>query len=229
MANNFVSFDKLALFLDKVKGLIPSKMSQLLNDSNYVQDANYVHSDNNFDAEAKAKLAGIADNANNYTLPIASETILGGLMIGATLEIDAQGKVNVKAIDWANVNGKPTKLSEFTNDSGFITKSVNDLTNYYTKSNTYTKQEITDLIAAKETITYEFPENGQLPATGNSHTFYFIPNGSSANNSYDEYAWIESSSKFEKIGSTDIDLSGYWAKNDLVEVTDAQINSLFSA
>lgn len=229
MALNFVTFDKLALFLDKVKGLIPSKMSQLLNDDNYVQDANYTHTDNNFDAAAKAKLQGIADNANNYTLPIASETSLGGLMIGATLEIDVQGKVNIKAVDWAKVNGKPTKLSEFTNDPGFITKSVNDLTNYYTKNNTYTKQEVTDLIAAKETITYEFPENGQLPATGNSHTLYFIPNGASNNNSYDEYAWIDSSSKFEKIGSSDIDLSGYWKKSDLVEVTDAQINSLFTA
>lgn len=28
----------------------------------------------------------------------------------------------------------PTKLSQFTNDSGFITKAVSDLTNYYTKT-----------------------------------------------------------------------------------------------
>lgn len=229
MAMDFVSLDKLALFLDKVKGLIPTKLSQLLNDDNYVQDANYVHTDNNFDATAKSKLDGIAENANNYTLPIASGTSLGGIMIGTTLEIDVQGKVNVKSIDWAKVNGKPTKLSDFTNDSGFITNSVNNLTNYYTKNNTYTKQEVTDLIAAKETITYEFPEGGTLPSTGNSHTIYFIPNGGSNNNSYDEYVWVAASSKFEKIGTTDIDLSGYWRKADLVEVTDAQINSLFTA
>lgn len=229
MTSNFVSFDKLALFLDKVKGLIPTKMSQLQNDNNYVRDANYIHTDNNFDATAKSKLDGIANNANNYTLPIASGTSLGGIMIGATLEIDAQGKVNVKSVDWAKVNGRPTKLSEFSNDKGFITNSVNNLTNYYTKSNTYTKQEVADLIAAKETIVYEFPTGGQLPSTGNSHTIYFIPNGASNNNSYDEYVWVASSSKFEKIGSSDIDLSGYWRKADLVEVTDAQINSLFTA
>ena len=33
----------------------------------------------------------------------------------------------------------PTKVSDLTNDSGFITNTVNNLTNYYTTANTYTK------------------------------------------------------------------------------------------
>lgn len=44
----------------------------------------------------------------------------------------------------AQVN--PTKLSELSNDVNFITNSVNNLTNYYTKTNTYTKTEVNDLI-----------------------------------------------------------------------------------
>ena len=35
----------------------------------------------------------------------------------------------------------PKKTSQLTNDSGFVLKSVNDLTNYYNKSNTYNKAE----------------------------------------------------------------------------------------
>lgn len=36
----------------------------------------------------------------------------------------------------------PTKLSELSNDVNFVTKAVNDLTNYYLKTNTYSKYEI---------------------------------------------------------------------------------------
>ena len=41
----------------------------------------------------------------------------------------------------------PTKVSQLTNDSGFVLKSVNDLTNYYNKSNTYNKAEVNALVA----------------------------------------------------------------------------------
>lgn len=38
-----------------------------------------------------SKLASIADNANNYTLPTASAATLGGVKVGARLSIDANG------------------------------------------------------------------------------------------------------------------------------------------
>lgn len=42
----------------------------------------------------------------------------------------------------------PTKTSHLTNDSGFISKSVNNLTNYYNKSNTYNKAEVNALVSS---------------------------------------------------------------------------------
>ena len=41
----------------------------------------------------------------------------------------------------------PTALSAFTNDTNFITNAVNDLVNYYKKSDLYTKAEVNDLIS----------------------------------------------------------------------------------
>jgi len=41
----------------------------------------------------------------------------------------------------------PTKVSQLQNDSNFVTASVNNLTNYYLKTNTYTKNEVDALIA----------------------------------------------------------------------------------
>lgn len=47
----------------KNKPTVPSATSQLTNDSNFVSDANYVHTDNNFTTAEKTKLTGIEDGA----------------------------------------------------------------------------------------------------------------------------------------------------------------------
>lgn len=70
---------------------VPTKISQLENDDNTVKDASYVHTDNNFSNTDKAKL----DSLNNYELPIASTSILGGIKLGEGLESEADGTVNV--------------------------------------------------------------------------------------------------------------------------------------
>lgn len=221
----FITVAKLNLFKKKIVAMIPTKTSDLSNDSNYVSDAKYVHTDANFTQKEKTKLAGIADNANDYSLPTASANVLGGVKIGANITIAADGTISVAGLDWVNINGKPTNLSEFTNDAGFITKTVNDLSNYYAKTNTYSKTEINSLIGDIKTIQIE--KVASLPSTGASNKIYLVSNGGSNPNIYDEYIWVAADSKFEKIGTTEVDLSNYWSKTDLVEATEAEINALF--
>lgn len=60
-----------------------------------------------------------------YTLPIASDSQLGGVMIGEGLSI-SDGKINVlnNDITWDDIQNKPTiptKTSQLTNDSGYLT------------------------------------------------------------------------------------------------------------
>ena len=55
----------------------------------YVVDGNYVHTDNNFTSDEKAKLA----NLFNYTLPVATEKRLGGVKIGDHLEMRIDPKI----------------------------------------------------------------------------------------------------------------------------------------
>lgn len=63
-----------------------------------------------------------------YELPTASETVKGGIKVGAGLEIkngvlNATGGGTADAVEWSNVTNKPTSLSSFTNDSGYQTAS----------------------------------------------------------------------------------------------------------
>ena len=99
----------------------------------------------------------------------------------------------------------PTKTSDLTNNSGFITKAVNDLTNYYLKSETYTKEEVQSLISAINSVTLQ--KVGSLPKPGESNVIYLVPKSGSGNDIYDEYIFIDG--KPEHIGSTQVDLSNY--------------------
>lgn len=62
---------------------------------NLVQDANYVHTDNNFTTDEKTKLAGL----ENYELPQASASTLGGIKVGANLSIDFDGVLSAEDSD----------------------------------------------------------------------------------------------------------------------------------
>lgn len=61
----------------------------------------------------KNKLDGIAVGANNYTLPIASATALGGIKLGSGLSVTSDGTVNVSAdvvagaVQWDSIENKP--------------------------------------------------------------------------------------------------------------------------
>lgn len=99
----------------------------------------------------------------------------------------------------------PTKTSDLTNNSGFITKVVNDLTNYYLESETYTKEEVQSLISAINSVTLQKVES--LPEPGESNVIYLVPKSGSGNDIYDEYIFIDG--KPEHIGSTQVDLSNY--------------------
>lgn len=76
---------------EKIK-TIPTKVSQLTNDSGYLTEHQDISgkvdkesgkglSTNDYTTAEKGKLAGIADNANNYSLPIATSSVLGGIKV----------------------------------------------------------------------------------------------------------------------------------------------------
>lgn len=73
---------------------VPTATSDLTNDSNYVSDANYVHTDNNFTSAEKTKLAGIESGAQVNT--VTDVEVDGTSVVTNTVaEIDLTGKQDV--------------------------------------------------------------------------------------------------------------------------------------
>lgn len=171
---------------------IPTKLTDLTNDGNFVTDANYVHTDNNFTTTLKNKLNGIAT--------------------GAEVNVQSDWSVTSTSSD-AYIKNKPTKVSQFTNDSGF-------------QNATQVQNAINAALADITGIDFQIVQT--LPSTGEKGVIYLVPNSGSGNNSYDEYIWITngSTSRFEKIGTTDVDLSGYVLYTDLVAITNSEIDTI---
>jgi len=105
---------------------------------------------------------------------------------------------------------QPTKVSDINNDLGFIDNTVNNLVHYYTKTNTYTKDEVNALITAQ--TSGGFISVNTLPTEDISvHHIYLVPSTNpGTNNIKDEYINLDGTSNgWELIGSTQLDLSNY--------------------
>lgn len=82
---------------------------------------------------------------------------------------------------------------------------------------------ITNAIGSLELI--KFQKVTTLPTTGASNIIYLVPKSStSTQNIYDEYVWIDS--KWEIIGTTAIDLSGYVQHSDIHLLTNTEIGNI---
>lgn len=133
-----------------------------------------------------------ATTSTHGLMSAADKTKLNGVATGA----------QANKIESVKVNG-----TALTIDSS---KAVNvDLT-AYAKSADVTK-EIASAVSGVTQIDYSVVE--LLPSTGKKGIIYLVANSDSGNNIYDEYIYINS--KFEKLGSREMNLSSYAKKTDI--------------
>jgi hypothetical protein len=171
LVTQFNNFAKKVATVFAKKTEIPTKLSDLKNDNNYVTDASYVHTDNNFTSTLKNKLNGIATSAQ------------------------------VNKIEKITVNGTEQKISNKTVALTIMDKTVKDLENYYTK--TETNNLISKIPKFAITVVESLPTEN-ISTT----TVYLVKNTKEeTNNLYTEYIYVNS--KWESLGKQEIDLSGY--------------------
>lgn len=110
----------------------------------------------------------------------------------------------------------PDSTSELINDSGFITNAVNDLTNYYTKT------EVNSLISTIPEFSIEVVTS--LPTQDISETtIYLVQQVGTTGNIYNEYIYVNQN--WELIGSTEADLSNYYNKTEVDNLLSVKADS----
>lgn len=148
--------------------------------------------------------------------------------------------INGTTSDIVTLDTTPTTNSKKPISSGgvknaiadFITKSVNDLVYYYTKSQTYTKDEVQQIVATVRQFTYEVVNSLPTASADTMNKIYLVPSSNpQTQNVKDEYITVRSGSEgsytyaWEQIGSTTIDLSGYYTSAQ----TDTAISNALNA
>lgn len=232
---------------------VPSKTSDITNDSGF-QTASDVStaiagkvdkvtgkglSTNDYTTAEKNKLAGIASGAeanvqadwsvtddtsdayiaNKPSIPSASST---------TPSMDGTAAVGT-GTTWARADHvHPTDTTRAPLASPALTGSPTAPTASAGTNNTQianTSFVNTAIANAVGDITsFEFSVVDALPDTGEAGVIYLIAHSHGTGDSYDEYIWLGSS--YEKIGNTDIDLSGYQLSSELVELTSTDIDTI---
>lgn len=151
--------------------------------------------------------------------------------VGTGGSVDSKISSAIAGLDSSITSTANQAIASVTLTDGKITGSTkitvptnnNQLTNgagYQTASDVSTA--ISEAIADITSFEYEVVQS--LPAEGEAGIIYLVAHSHGTGDSYDEYIWV--SNAFEKIGNTDIDLSGYVLSSDLVAITSTEINTI---
>lgn len=74
----------------------------------------------------------------------------------------------------------------------------------------------------------EYDESTGVPTVeGDDNTLYFVPSGEEGANVYREFMYING--KFEFIGTTEVDMTGYVKESDLTEISAEEVNALWTS
>lgn len=183
---------------------IPTKVSELTNDSGYLTEHQDISgkvdkevgkglSTNDFTTAEKEKLKGL----NNYTLPTASATVLGGVKVGAGLSVSngvlsATGGGTADSVEWGNIQNKPstfppathnhsyndltekpvipTKVSQLQNDSNYASKT--DLVNKVdkVKGKSLSTNDLTEELKSNYDSAYAHTQIAHAPSTAQKNS-----------------------------------------------------------
>ena len=138
----------------------------------------------------------VSNLTNYYTKTTVDEKFANIDLSDYYTKTESDGRyVLTTNFSWTNLANKPTSLSDFINDEGFITNTVSNLSNYYDKSS------IDNIVATLKTGAFQVVN--ELPSTGSEGVVYLV--GTQA--PYTMYIWENNA--FLNIGTTEVNLDGY--------------------
>lgn len=234
MSKKFLDLEGLTHLVGKIKELLRKKVDVV---------AGKGLSTNDFTDELKEKLmnAGNSSFSGNYEDLTNKPTIGNGkLTIQKNGEAVDTFTANASTNKTINID-VPTNNNELINGAGYQT--ADEVESAITSKGYQTAAQVNTAITGKGYQTASQVNNAissaiagvtqfeqqvveTLPATGVKGTIYLVSNSGTGTNIYDEFIFVNN--KWEKIGTTEIDLTGYIKESDLSEISATEIDSMFS-
>lgn len=179
--------------LNQINQRIPTKTSQLSNDKEFQTKE-----------DIDTLLTPYAKTTDIPTVPLKISSF--------TNDKEYQTKSDVTTIltAYTKTSDLKTKLSQFENDENYIKNTVDNLVNYYTKTETYNKTEVDTLIGSINRLTSEIVT--ELPTTDiSTSTIYLVKKGETT--TYTQWMYINGT--WAELGDTTVDLSNYYTITEI--------------
>lgn len=171
-------------------------------------------------ASDKHKLDGIAEGAT------ANAGTVTGVKVNGTIKNPTGGIVDIGTFltEHQDVSEKaPLASPIFTGTPKAPTAAAGTNTTQIATT-AFVTAAIAAAIAGVTQISFSVVNS--LPSTGSVGVIYLVPNSGSGTNTKDEYIWLADLNRFEKIGTTEVDLSNYWSKSELPAITNEEIAAI---
>lgn len=201
---------------EKLGGKLPSAYAEAI----HIHDNATAEKDGFISKEDKAKLDGIEEGANKYTLPKASATVLGGFKVGENLSMSEDGVLSADAqhidvddaLNAESVNPVQNKVVKAALDEKVAKEEGKGLS-----TNDYTTAEKTKLEGIAENANnYVHPESHAATMITEDATHRFATDA-------EKTAWngkIDSSSKGQANGVATLDENGLIPSGQLPSYVD---------
>ena len=196
--------DKTALLyvITRIKGLLEGYVEE---------EVGKGLSTNDFTNELKNKLDGIAVGATKVIVDSTLSSTGTNPVQGATIYAELAKKAN---LDSPALTGTPTAPTALAGDDSTRIAT----TEFVTAAISTALGEITGISFEKVDV---------LPEAGEIGVIYLVAKEGTSTDVFDEYYWYED--KFEYMGTTAVDLSGYVKATDMVPITTAEIDAMFNS
>lgn len=181
-------------------------------------------STNDYTTTEKEKLAGIATNANNYSLPIANTSRLGGIKAGKDVTINTStGVLNVDRVTGLSYNSTTKQISVASVANGeSITGTVLNIHEGYS---TTAEMNTAITTAVNQAVSSAVIYKGTVASYSNLPTDAEVGHLYNVTDTGKNYVW--NGTEWDDQGGT-VDLSNYVEESDLVAITNAEIDAIFA-
>ena len=160
-----------------------------------------------------SKLNGIAEGANKTTVDSAMSSSSTNPVQNKVVNSALGAKANTASPTFTGTPSAPT--------AGAGTNSTQIATTAFVQ--TAVSNAVADAVAG---ITqFQFSVVDSLPTTGTVGIIYLVKHSHTTGDGYDEYIWLGDTLKYEKLGNTDMDLSGYVKASQMSAMTNTEIQS----
>lgn len=225
MAKNHLGLNGLLYTLQKIKNTLLTKVDKV--------DGKAL-STNDFTDEYKEKLMGIkVDDLHTHANKATLDTITSEKTAAWDAKSDFSGKYD-------DLTGKPTKVSQFTNDSGYQTaadvdaivagkgyQTAADVESAITSKGYQTASQVGEAISKAGHLTRKKADTVPAASEAEENVIYLVPKADAEEgNIFEEWMLIEG--VMEKIGDSSADLSGYLKESDVTEISNAEIDSVWN-